>query len=158
MIGIMGFSAGGHLASTLLTHFDDGDKTATDSIENESSRPDFGILVYAVIDMSKHPIMHIGSRNHLIGQNPDTTIAKFYSNELQVTPQTPPTFLVHATDDKTVPVENSLLFYQALRDNKVPAELHVFPTGGHGFGLGMGRGEVEIWPELCIQWLKALVK
>jgi acetyl esterase/lipase len=157
MVGIMGFSAGGHLASTLLTHFDDGDKTAADSIEQESSRPDFGILMYPVITMSKQ-IMHVGSRNNLIGQNADSTIAKYYSNELQVTPQTPPTFLIHATDDKTVPVENSLLFYQALRDNNVPAEMHIFPKGGHGFGLGVGRGEVEIWPDLCIQWLRALIK
>lgn len=157
MVGIMGFSAGGHLASTLLTHFDDGEKNATDSIEQESSRPDFGILMYPVISMSK-PVMHVGSRNNLIGEHPDSETAKYYSSELQVTPQTPPTFIVHATDDKTVPVENSLLFYQALKDNGVPAEMHIFPKGGHGFGLGIGRAEIESWPDLCIQWLKTLVK
>ncbi|RYF83870.1 MAG: alpha/beta hydrolase, partial [Chitinophagaceae bacterium] len=106
-VGIIGFSAGGHLASTLATHFDAGDGTATDSVEQQSSRPDFAVLVYPVISMSK-PIMHIGSRNNLIGTTPDSSLAKLYSNELQVTKQTPPTFLVHATDDKTVPVENSL--------------------------------------------------
>lgn len=157
MIGIMGFSAGGHLASTLLTHFDVGDKTSTDPIEQESSRPDFGILIYPVISMSK-PIMHTGSRNNLIGEHPDSALAKYHSNELQVTSQTPPTFIVHATDDKTIPVENSLLFYQALRDNNVSAEMHIFPKGGHGFGLGIDRGEVENWPDLCIQWLKGLTK
>ena len=156
-IGIMGFSAGGHVASTLLTHFDDGDRSSEDSIEQESSRPDFGILVYPVISMSKK-IMHVGSRNNLIGEKADSILAKNYSNELQVTAQTPPTFLVHATDDKTVPVENSLLFYQALKENNVPAEMHIFPKGGHGFGLGLNRGAVESWTELCIQWLKELIK
>jgi acetyl esterase/lipase len=156
-IGIMGFSAGGHLASTLLTHFDDGDKSSGDSIEQESSRPDFGILVYPVISMSK-PIMHVGSRNNLIGEKPDSMLARNYSNELRVTSQTAPTFLVHATDDKTVPVENSLLFYQALKEHNVPAELHVFPKGGHGFGLGLNRGAVETWTDLCIQWMKGLIK
>jgi acetyl esterase/lipase len=156
-IGIMGFSAGGHLASTLLTHFDGGDKSSSDSIEQESSRPDFGILVYPVISMSKG-IMHVGSRNNLIGEKPDSILARNYSNELQVTSQSPPTFLVHATDDKTVPVENSLLFYQALKENNVPAEMHIFPKGGHGFGLGLNRGAVESWTDLCIQWLKGLIK
>ena len=113
--------------------------------------------MYPVISMSK-PIMHVGSRNNLIGEHPDSATAKYYSSELQVTPQTPPTFIVHATDDKTVPVENSLLFYQALKDNGVPAEMHIFPKGGHGFGLGIGRGEIESWPDLCIQWLRTLIK
>lgn len=154
-IGIMGFSAGGHLASTLGTHFDSGNLQSMDSIEMISSRPDFMVLVYPVISMSK-PIMHSGSRNNLIGEKADTALAKLYSNELQVTKNTPPTFLVHATDDKTVPVENSLLFYQALKDNGVSAEMHIFPKGGHGFGLGIGRGEVESWTDLCVEWLKSL--
>lgn len=115
-VGIMGFSAGGHLASTLGTHFDSGNLNASDSIEQISSRPDFMILVYPVISMSK-TIMHIGSRNNLIGDKPSDDMAKLYSNELQVSKQTPPTILFHATDDKAVPVENSLLFYQALKDN-----------------------------------------
>lgn len=154
-IGIMGFSAGGHLASTLATHFDEGDKTAIDSVEKQSSRPDFAVLVYPVISMSKQ-IMHSGSRNNLIGSNPDSALAKLYSNELQVTENTPPTFLIHAMDDKTVPMENSLLFYKAMKDNSVTGELHIFPKGGHGFGLGLGKGEVAQWPDLCIEWLHSL--
>ena len=152
-VGIMGFSAGGHLASTLGTHFDSGDSKATDSIEQQSARPDFMVLVYPVISMSK-PIMHAGSRNNLIGSKPDSSLAKLYSNELQVTKETPPTFLVHATDDKAVPVENSLLFYQALKDNNVPAEMHIYPTGGHGFGLGLGKGYLETWTDRLIDWMK----
>jgi acetyl esterase/lipase len=156
-IGIMGFSAGGHLASTLATHFDDGDNNSKDSIEQQSSRPDFAVLIYPVISMTKK-IMHAGSRNNLIGEHPDSTLANLYSNELQVSPRTPPTFLLHATDDKAVPVENSLLFYQALKDNGVPAEMHIFPTGGHGFGLGLGKGSLETWPDLLVGWLRGLNK
>ncbi|HZH64261.1 MAG TPA: alpha/beta hydrolase [Flavisolibacter sp.] len=154
-IGIMGFSAGGHLASTLGTHFDNGDRAATDSIERQSSRPDFMVLVYPVISVSK-PIMHAGSRNNLIGAKPDSSLAKLYSNELQVTKETPPTFLVHTTDDKTVPVENSLLFYQALKDNNVPVEMHIYPTGEHGFGLGVGTGYLESWTDRLVDWMRAL--
>jgi acetyl esterase/lipase len=156
-VGIMGFSAGGHLASTLATHFDEGDKRATDSVEQQRSRPDFAVLVYPVISMSK-PIMHAGSRNNLLGEKRDTALANLYSNELQVTKATPPTFLVHAMDDKSVPVENSLLFFQAMKDNGVTGELHVFPKGGHGFGLGIGRGAVENWTVLCIDWIRGLNK
>lgn len=156
-IGIMGFSAGGHLASTLATQFDEGDKNATDPVEQQSSRPDFAVLIYPVISMSKK-IMHVGSRNNLIGEHADTSLANLYSSELHVTNQTPPTFLVHATDDKTVPVENSLLFYQALKDHNVPAEMHIFPKGGHGFGLGLGKGSLEKWPDLLIDWLRGLNK
>lgn len=154
-VGIMGFSAGGHLASTLATHFDAGNATATDSIERQSSRPDFAVLVYPVISMSK-PIMHAGSRNNLIGASATDELAKLYSNELQVTKDTPPTFLVHATDDKGVPVENSLLFYQALKDKGVPAEMHIYPTGGHGFGLGIGKGYLETWTDRLVDWLRVL--
>ncbi|RYZ62877.1 MAG: alpha/beta hydrolase [Chitinophagaceae bacterium] len=154
-VGIMGFSAGGHLASTLATHFDAGDAAATDSIERQSSRPDFAVLVYPVISMSK-PSMHSGSRNNLIGANPDSSLAILYSNELQVTKETPPTFLIHATDDKGVPVENSLLFYQALKDKGVPAEMHIYPTGGHGFGLGLGKGYLETWTDRLVDWLRGL--
>ncbi|MGB8191213.1 MAG: alpha/beta hydrolase [Chitinophagaceae bacterium] len=156
-VGIMGFSAGGHVASTLGTHFDNGDPKAADSIEQQSSRPDFMVLVYPVISMSK-PIMHTGSRNNLIGEKADSALARLYSNELQVTKETPPTFLLHATDDKSVPVENSLLFYQALKDNNVPAAMHIFPNGGHGFGLGLGKGLAESWPELCVEWLRSIMK
>ncbi len=143
-IGIMGFSAGGHLASTLGTHFDNGDAASSDSIEQMSSRPDFMILIYPVISMSK-PIMHTGSRNSLISNNASDELANYYSNELQVTKQTPQTFIVHSTDDKTVPVENSLLFYGALKNNSVSAEMHIYPSGGHGFGLALGKGYLETW-------------
>jgi acetyl esterase/lipase len=153
----MGFSAGGHLASTLGTRFDDGDATSKDSIEQLSSRPDFMVLVYPVITMSK-AIMHTGSRNNLIGNNPTDELAKLYSNELQVTNQTPPTFIIHAEDDKTVPVENSLLFFQALKDKNVPAEMHIYPTGGHGFGLALGKSYLETWTDRCIDWLRGLNK
>lgn len=154
-VGVMGFSAGGHLASTLGTHFDPGDSKATDSVERFSSRPDFMILMYPVITMSKN-VMHAGSRNNLIGEKPDTALARLYSNELQVTKETPPTLLVHATDDKGVPVENSLMFYQALKDNGVPAEMHIYPYGGHGFGLAVGRGYLHTWTDRCIDWLQSL--
>lgn len=156
-VGIMGFSAGGHLASTLGTHFDNGTANAVDSIEQFSSRPDFMVLVYPVISMTKN-IMHTGSRNNLISDKPGAELAKSYSNELQVSKETPVTFLVHATDDKTVPVENSLLFYQALKDNGVSAEMHIYPTGGHGFGLALGRGYLETWTDRCIDWLRSLSK
>jgi acetyl esterase/lipase len=154
-VGIMGFSAGGHLASTLATHFDAGDASSTDSIERQSSRPDFAVLVYPVISMSK-PIMHAGSRNNLIGAAASDELAQLYSNELKVTKETPPTFLIHATDDKGVPVENSLLFFQALKDKGVPAEMHIYPTGGHGFGLGIGKGYLETWTDRLVDWLRGL--
>lgn len=155
-VGIMGFSAGGHLASTAGTHFDFGKADATDPIEKWSSRPDFMILVYPVITFSQTVNAHIGSRNALLGQNPDPQLIEYYSNELQVKPDTPPTILIHAGDDAGVPVENSLLFYQALKNNKIPAELHVYPTGGHGFSLAIGKGHLESWTDRCIDWLKAL--
>lgn len=155
-IGIMGFSAGGHLAATLETHFDAGNKNAADPVEKESARPDFAILMYPVITMRK-PVMHEGSRNNLIGEHPDSALARNYSNELQVTAQTPPTFIVHATDDRVVPVENSLMFYQALKDHGVPVEMHIFPRGGHGFGLALGKGELAGWTSLCISWLQELL-
>lgn len=139
-VGIMGFSAGGHLAATLSTHFD------------QDTRPDFSILVYPVISMDKS-IAHIGSRNNLIGMQPTAALIKMYSNEFNVTATTPPTFIIHATDDTSVPVENSLLYYQALKNNKVAAEMHLFPTGGHGFGLALGKGPLEKWPNLLLDWI-----
>jgi acetyl esterase/lipase len=156
-IGIMGFSAGGHLASTAGTHFDAGNANAPDTIDRLSCRPDFMILMYPVITMSQ-PYMHQGSRNNLIGANADSALAKYYSNDLQVTKETPPTFLVHATDDGGVPVENSLSFYQALKNNKVPAEMHIYPYGGHGFSLAIGKGYLATWPDRCIDWLRSLYK
>lgn len=142
-IGIMGFSAGGHLASTLSTHFE------------EETKPNFSILIYPVISMDKS-IAHMGSRNNLIGKQPSAEMAKLYSNELQVTANTPPTFLIHATDDQSVPVENSLLYYQALKKNKVPTEMHIYPAGGHGFGLANGNRSLESWPVLLIEWMRGL--
>ncbi len=142
-IGIMGFSAGGHLAATLSTHFE------------QSTRPDFSILIYPVISMDKS-IAHMGSRTNLIGAQPTDELIKLYSNELQITPQTPPTFILHATDDKAVPVENSLTYYEALKKNGVPAEMHIFPSGGHGFALALGKGPLEKWPSLLFDWMKEL--
>jgi len=156
-IGIMGFSAGGHLASTLATHFDGGDKDSKDSIEQQSSRPDFAVLIYPVITMNKS-FTHMGSRNNLLGNNPDSSLVNLYSNELQVTKQTPPTFLLHATDDGAVPVENSLRFYEACKINGVSTEMHIFPHGGHGFGLAIGKGSLETWPDLLVAWMRGLGK
>jgi acetyl esterase/lipase len=156
-IGIMGFSAGGHLASTAGTHFEKGNPNASDSIDRLSSRPDFMILMYPVITMSKS-YMHRGSKNNLIGANADSATAKYYSNDLQVTKETPPTLLIHSTDDDTVPVENSLSFYQALKNNGVPAEMHIYPHGGHGFSLAIGKGYLSTWTERCIDWLRSINK
>lgn len=154
-IGVMGFSAGGHLASTLGTHFDSGEPDAADPVEALSSRPDFMILLYPVITFSR-PFMHKGSRNALLGENPDSTLIAYYSNELQVKKDTPPTFIVHAGDDKSVPVENSLVFYQALIENNIPAEMHIYPEGGHGFSLAIGKYYLKTWPDRCIDWLNNL--
>jgi acetyl esterase/lipase len=156
-VGIMGFSAGGHLASTVATHFNEEKRLSMDTIDRQSDRPDFAILIYPVISMNPK-ITHTGSRNNLIGENPDSLLVKQYSNQLQVTNQTPPTFLLHATDDKTVPVENTLLFYQALKDHNIPVEMHIYPKGGHGFSLGLGYQGLEKWPELLLVWLHNLNK
>jgi len=129
-IGIIGFSAGGHLASTALTHFD---KVVIANKDNISVRPDFGILLYPVVTFG--PEAHVGSRENLIGKNPPQAQIDNYSNEKQVTPNTPPTFLVQAEDDDTVPIQNSLLFYEAMAANKVKGELHIYQAGGHGYGL-----------------------
>lgn len=154
-IGIMGFSAGGHLASTLGTHFDYGDPGAADPVERISSRPDFMILIYPVISFTK-PFMHKGSRDALLGEKPDPELEIYYSNELQVREDTPPTFLVHAGDDDGVPVNNSLVFYEVLREKGIPAEMHIYPKGGHGFSLAIGQGPLEHWTDCCIAWLRSL--
>ncbi|MBN1144776.1 MAG: alpha/beta hydrolase [Bacteroidales bacterium] len=151
-IGVMGFSAGGHLASTLGTHFDQGNPTATDSVERMSCRPDFMILMYPVISFTDS-FTHKGSRDALIGKHPDDKMTTLYSNELQVTKDTPPAFLVHSGDDKAVPVENSLLMYQALLAQNIPAEMHIFPEGGHGFGLNLGNDHVNSWANSLRLWL-----
>ena len=150
-IGILGFSAGGHLASTTGTHFDAGRGGAADPIERVSSRPDFMILVYPVISLLDG-VGHGGSRKNLLGGNPDPKLVTLLSNELHVTARTPPTFLVHAKNDG-VKVANSILFHQALQKAGVPAELVLFETGGHGFGLGVNGGAPAAWPARCEQWL-----
>lgn len=152
-IGIWGFSAGGHLASTVATHFDDGRPDTDDPIERVSCRPDFAILCYPVITL-RPPLAHGGSRRNLLGDKPDEALVASLCNDEQVTEKTPPTFLFHTNEDKAVPPENSILFYQALRKNKVPAELHIYETGVHGVGLGVGRGAVSAWPEQLAGWLK----
>lgn len=153
-IGVMGFSAGGHLASTLGTHYNHEDPfEPLDPIDSISSRPDFMILVYPVITM-KSPHTHQGSKNNLLGENPDQELVEYYSNETQVTSETPPTFIVHTSDDQVVPVENSLLFYEALNDNGVPAEMHIYPKGAHGFNLGLGHGHLEGWTVRLYDWLQ----
>jgi sialate O-acetylesterase len=151
-IGIMGFSAGGHLASTATTHFDPGDVTAMDPVERQSCRPDFAMLIYPVITM-KDPFTHKGSRANLLGENPDPELVQYFSNELHVTAQTPPTFIVHSTDDAAVPVENSLDFYRALRQNGILAEMHIYQHGGHGYGIRpeMG-GPAASWAGRANDW------
>lgn len=154
-LGVMGFSAGGHLASTLGTHYNQKIPFLTDEVEQVSARPDFLMLMYPVISMNSE-ITHQGSKDNLIGRNPGDELVKLFSNELHVDAQTPPTFLLHATDDGAVKVENSLVFYQALRNNNIPVEMHIFPSGGHGFGLGIGNPSLEQWPTLLNQWIKGL--
>ena len=152
-IGVMGFSAGGHLASTLGTHFaEDVLGDSKDSINSLSARPDFMVLIYPVITFDKKHY-HGGSKNNLIGENASQELIDHYSNDLQVSSDTPTTFLLHTTDDKVVPVVNSLLFYQALKRNGVAVEMHIYPEGGHGFGLGIGRGHLQQWPDRLKQWL-----
>ncbi|MEZ0324416.1 MAG: alpha/beta hydrolase, partial [Fimbriimonas sp.] len=155
-IGIMGSSAGGHLASTLLTHFDAGSKASQDLIERENSRPDFGILCYAVITMGSFG--HSGSRENLLGQDPAPELLENLSNERQVTAQTPPCFIWTTADDSAVPAQNSLAFAEALNKQKVPYELHVYPHGPHGLGLG-GVPDSETlhpWTSELRRWLREL--
>jgi len=154
-VGIMGFSAGGHLASTAGTHFDAGSAEATDPVDRLSSRPDFMILVYPVISLATASA-HGGSRLNLLGENPSDELLQRYSNELQVTAETPPTFLLHAADDPAVPVRNSLLFYDALLAHNVPAELHIYPHGGHGFSFAFDKARVQDWTQICARWLSEL--
>jgi acetyl esterase/lipase len=145
-IGIMGFSAGGHLASTEGTHFD------KPVIENKgvSLRPDFMILIYPVITFGE--LAHGGSKRGLIGATPAQDKVDLYSNEKQVTANTPITFIIHAQDDTTVPIQNTLMFYDALVKNKVPSEMHVYPAGGHGFGIN-NRKSKENWFDWCKGWM-----
>jgi acetyl esterase/lipase len=153
-VGIMGSSAGGHLASTLLTHFDSGNRDAADPIERESSRPDLGILCYPVITMGAYT--HQGSKRNLLGDNPAPDLVQLLSNELQVTALTPPTFLWHTAADSAVPVENSLNFAAALRKAGVPFALHIYERGQHGIGLADKPPfhHIHPWANDCLFWLK----
>jgi acetyl esterase/lipase len=151
-VGIIGFSAGGHLASTAGTHFD---HAVIDNKSGVSLRPDFMILLYPVISFSDS-IGHRGSRDNLLGKRPDAAAILAYSNEKQVTDRTPPTFIVHAEDDKTVPVLNSIYFYEALLQHHVSAEMHIFPRGGHGFGMwNHASSGTDQWPDMLQGWMAA---
>lgn len=150
-VGVIGFSAGGHLASTLSTHYTDKVYDTKDTI---SARPDFSILIYPVITMDAS-FTHAGSRKNLLGDNPSDDLVNKYSNELQVNEKTPPAFMVHSADDQTVPVKNSIEYYEQLVKFKIPSELHIFQKGGHGYGLGGEKETQSSWPGLCIKWLKA---
>lgn len=152
-IGIMGFSAGGHLASTAGTHFDAGDPQAADPIDRPSSRPDFLVLCYPVISFTT-PYTHKGSLRNLLGTDPDPQLVESLSNELQVTPETPPTFLFHTTADTGVPPENSVLFYLALRKAGVPTEMHLYEKGRHGVGLAQSDPILRSWPDRLEGWFR----
>lgn len=152
-IGIMGFSAGGHLASTAATHFDSGDPRASDPIDRAGSRPDFLILGYAVISLNSE-YTHAGSRTALLGDHPDPKLLDDLSNDQRVTAQTPPTFLFHTNADTTVPAENSVRFYLALRKAGVPAELHIYEQGPHGVGLAPTNATLSSWPGRLADWLR----
>jgi len=153
-IGIMGFSAGGHLASTISTHFDVGTPASSDPIDRVNSRPDFAILGYPVITFTES-WTHQGSRTMLLGANADAALARSLSNETQVTSATPPTFLFHTNADTTVPVENSVQYFLALRKAGVPAEMHIFKDGAHGAGLAMQDPALSEWPKVLANWLRA---
>jgi acetyl esterase/lipase len=152
-VGVLGSSAGGHLASTAATMFDDGQADASDPIEQLSSRPAFAVLLYPVISMEKG-IAHGGSRDNLLGKEPSDELVAQWSTDRRVTDRTPPTLIISTSDDKTVPIKNSLLFYEALLAHKVPAEMHIWETGGHGFGLRGGDRPVDQWAEQLEQWLR----
>ncbi|PYT04393.1 MAG: hypothetical protein DMF65_02180 [Acidobacteria bacterium] len=151
-IGMLGFSAGGHLASTVGTHFDAGDPAASDPIERVSSRPDVLVLIYPVITMGAQA--HAGSKKYLLGAEPAPDVVALLSNEAHVTRETPPTFIVHTVNDASVPVENSLLFAAALKQANVPFELHLYERGQHGFALGDGDPALSSWPARCADWLR----
>lgn len=156
-VGVMGFSAGGHLASTISTQYNHEVDRPKDTIDALSARPDFSILVYPVITFQDDAV-HGGSRKNLIGETASQELKDRFSAQLNVNAETPPTFLVHAQDDKGVPIENSLLYYEALHKNEVKASLHIYPSGGHGFAFGLGKGAVEGWREVLLAWMRETVK
>jgi len=152
-IGIVGFSAGGHLAMTASTHFDDGQAASNDPVERANSRPDFTVLGYPVISMVE-VWTHRGSRTNLLGDNPDPALAKSLSGEAAVTPKTPPTFIFQTNEDTTVPAENAVYYYLALRKAGVPAEMHIFEKGPHGVGLANDDPALSVWSSLLANWLR----
>ena len=154
-VGVIGFSAGGHLVSTLATHFDQGSSDDADPVERLSCRPDFAIVSYAVIAFGE-PYTHQGSQRNLLGENADPELVQSLSNEKRVKTETPPCFVWHTAEDKVVAAENSLRFYSALVQHDVPSELHIFPVGRHGIGLGKGVPGAEQWPQLCRNWLQRM--
>jgi acetyl esterase/lipase len=153
-IGVLGFSAGGHLAATLGTRFDEKVYDPVDQIDVLSAKPDFMALGYPVITFGE--MTHRGSKGNLIGENPIAEMTTYFSNEKHVTKDTPPTFLVHASDDQGVPVENSLMFYKALKDAGVSATMHIYPKGGHGFSLARNDAHLRGWTERMFEWLESL--
>lgn len=151
-IGVMGFSAGGHLAATLSTKYDFNTDYVSSTNEEQNSKPDFTILVYPVITMFL-PDTHYGSRKNLLGKNPLSKEVQLFSNELHVTPNTPPTLLLHASDDKGVVVSNSLKYFTALQEHNVPSAMHIWEKGGHGFGMHEAKGAIKYWPIVVRDWL-----
>ncbi len=149
-IGILGFSAGGHLASTASTHYND---KVYEPIDNTSARPDFSLLIYPVISM-EIGTTHMGSRENLLGKKPSQDLVEFYSNEKQVNDNTPPAFMVHAMNDPAVPVQNSINYALALKKHSIPCELHIYQSGGHGFGMGKTTNTECTWPKACEKWLQ----
>ncbi len=152
-IGIIGFSAGGHLTATTATQYDKGEGKSSDPIQRVSSRPDFAILCYPVITMTD-PYTHAGSRRNLLGDKPSDEMIQKMSAEKNVTADTPPCFLFHTTEDPAVPVQNAVAFYLALKENNVPTEMHIFEKGRHGLGLAQSDPAASVWPSQCITWLK----
>ena len=156
-IGILGFSAGGHLASSLLTQFDEGIADSKDPVDKVSSRPDFGVLLYPVISMYV-PDVHMGSRINLLGEEPGEDLLRRFSGHLNIQDNTPQVFLVHSSDDGAVPVSNSIMFYKALQEKGISAELHIYPFGGHGYSLGLEQEYLNSWTDRCIDWLNWITK
>jgi acetyl esterase/lipase len=150
-IGVMGFSAGGHVAASASTLY--GYKTF-DTDDTTSARPDFSLLIYGVLTMQEK-LTHVDSRTNLLGEHPDSAMVERFSAERQVNARTPPAFLVHSADDPSVPVENSISYFSALRRYGIPAELHVYEKGGHGYGLAKNQGTESGWPEACKNWMRA---
>ncbi len=144
---------GGHLAASVSVHNDDGGANASDPVERHASRPDVAVLVYPVIEM-EGAAHHAGSRRNLLGENPTPELIRHLSPRLHIGPRTPPTFLVHSTDDKAVPVLNTLQYAQAMQEANRPVRFHTFTQGGHGYGMGKDDSELSTWPALCAEWLQ----